>query len=119
MSRELLVYADWLPLQQPWLTGTLRATTAHGTETFSFCYDANWLSSPYSISLDPDLLLFGGPQYLTDSERPNFGMFLDSSPDRWGRFLINRRESVVARIEKRKPRRLTEFDFLTGVDDRQ
>jgi len=31
--------------------------------------------------------MYAGPQYLNDG-KPNFGMFLDSSPERWGRVLI-------------------------------
>ena len=66
--------------------------------------------------LDPDLRLFTGSQYITD-EKPNFGIFLDSSPDRWGRTLMKRREALQAREEKRKERRLFESDYLLGVND--
>jgi hypothetical protein len=50
-------------------------------------------------------------------QRQNFGIFLDSAPDRWGRVLMQRRENAHARHEKRKPRALTELDFLLGVHD--
>jgi serine/threonine-protein kinase HipA len=49
--------------------------------------------------------------------RVNFGIFLDSSPDRWGRVLMQRRENVRARREARRARSLTEWDFLLGVHD--
>jgi serine/threonine-protein kinase HipA len=49
--------------------------------------------------------------------RPNFGIFLDSSPDRWGRVLTQRRENIRARHEGRRARSLTEWDFLLGVHD--
>jgi serine/threonine-protein kinase HipA len=42
---------------------------------------------------------------------------LDSAPDRWGRLLLDRRELLRAREEKRKPRALTEWDYLLGVHD--
>ncbi|MEI6387683.1 MAG: type II toxin-antitoxin system HipA family toxin, partial [Spirochaetota bacterium] len=66
--------------------------------------------------LDPALSLYRGPQY-AGSDRPNFGLFLDSSPDRWGRALMLRREAILARREGRAPRRLGESDFLLGVHD--
>jgi serine/threonine-protein kinase HipA len=50
-------------------------------------------------------------------QRKNFGIFLDSAPDRWGRVLMQRRENARARQEKRKPRALTDWDFLLGVHD--
>jgi len=40
---------------------------------------------------------------------------MDSSPDRWGRVLMQRRDNTRGRIEKRKPRALTQWDFLLGV----
>ncbi len=57
-----------------------------------------------------------GIQYAPHGQE-NFGLFLDSSPDRWGRFLMNRREAIVAREEKRKERKLLESDYLLGVYD--
>ena len=38
--------------------------------------------------------------------RENFGLFLDSSPDRWGRVLLQRREAQLARAQSRKEQRL-------------
>ena len=40
-----------------------------------------------------------------------------SCPDRWGRLLMRRKEAIDARNEDRKPRNLTESDFLLGVYD--
>jgi serine/threonine-protein kinase HipA len=68
--------------------------------------------------LDPDLQLFGGAQYLRD-EKVNFGLFLDSSPDRWGKMLMRRREAISAREEKRAEKQLLESDYLLGVYDKQ
>jgi len=45
------------------------------------------------------------------------GIFLDMSPDRWGRVLMERREAMEARDEGRPPRSLRDWDFLTGVND--
>ena len=84
MAREIFVFGDWQELGETQLIGSLRAETAHGKETFSFEYDRQWLEKGNAMLLDPELQLFQGPQYLNDNDRPNFGMFLDSSPDRWG-----------------------------------
>jgi len=96
--------------------GTLYATPVRGKEVFSFEYDKSWLKSPYAQILDPDLGLFSGPQYVRE-EKNNFGLFLDSSPDRWGRVLMQRREAQQAKTEGRPSRTLLESDYLLGVYD--
>ena len=50
--------------------------------------------------LDPDLQFYSG-RYFPKDEKLNFGMFLDSCPDRWGRVLMERREAALAKIENR------------------
>lgn len=114
--RTIYVYADWVGLRQPTLMGLLHSTLLRGKEIFSFEYDDAWLKSRSSQTLDPDLGFFRGIQYLND-EKPNFGIFLDSSPDRWGRTLMDRREAAVARSEGRQPKNLFETDYLLGVYD--
>ncbi len=99
--------------------GLLRANQVHGTETFSFEYDPDWLRNNQTLVLDPELQLFQGPQYLGDRRKPNFGIFMDSSPDRWGRLIMKRREAMLARLEKRATRTLFESDYLLGVHDQQ
>ena len=59
---------------------------------------------------------FTGNQYLSDN-KINFGMFLDSAPDSWGRLLMRRREALNARLEKRNEKTLTKTDYLLGVYD--
>ena len=113
-----MVYADWEGFETPQLIGTLFSSYSRGKEIFSFEYNKNWLQSSHVREIDPDLGLFSGIQYLRD-EKSNFGMFLDSSPDRWGRFLMDRRESILARIENRQIRNLNESDYLLGVFDEQ
>ena len=115
-QRSILVYADWIDLGRPTLMGTLQATQVRGKEVFSFEYDDEWLKSKNILSLDPDLQLFSGQQYLAEG-KTNFGIFLDSSPDRWGRVLMDRREAVYARKEERKPKAFFETDYLLGVFD--
>jgi len=119
MSQETEVWADWAELGGPVRMGLLRTLEARGKEVFSFEYDRAWLERGLSVRLDPDLDLLDGPQYIKVETRPNFGLFLDSSPDRWGRILMQRREAARARAEGRRERRLRELDFLLGVHDEQ
>src|SRR5689334_21977617 len=115
-QRSIQVYAGWLDLELPTFMGTLHATQVRGKEVFSFEYAETWLLSGRAQNLDPDLQLYSGPQYLGD-RKSNFGIFLDSSPDRWGRVLMDRREAFLARREERKARTLFETDYLLVVFD--
>lgn len=96
--------------------GLLHAALGRGKEIFSFEYDRAWLESDQAQELDPALRLHRGPQHLRDGH-DNFGVFLDSSPDRWGRVLLQRREAQLARSQQRPERRLLELDYLLGVYD--
>jgi len=115
--RAIAVWADWQGLGGPRQVGVLHAAPSRGREVFSFAYHADWLAGPAALALDPELQLFAGPQFAADDRRPSFGVFLDSSPDRWGRMLIQRREERAARKAGRKPRLLLESDYLLGVYD--
>lgn len=114
--KEIQVYANWEGFPEPRLMGTLNSTLSKGKEIFSFEYCKEWLDAGEYKLLDPDLQFYDGNQYLRDG-KPNFGIFLDSSPDRWGRTLIHRREIERAKSEQREARRLTEIDYLLGVYD--
>jgi serine/threonine-protein kinase HipA len=115
--RSVFVYADWEGLpEENVLMGQLQSELLRGKEVFSFVYSKEWLSSNFAQTLDPDLVYSEGLQYLSD-DKTNFGLFLDSSPDRWGRVLLRRREAAMARYEKRAIQNLTELDFLMGVFD--
>jgi serine/threonine-protein kinase HipA len=46
-----------------------------------------------------------------------FGFVKDSFPDRWGRLLLDRRERLMAQAEGRPVRALTNYDYLTGIED--
>ncbi|MCU7512348.1 MAG: HipA domain-containing protein [Ignavibacteria bacterium] len=114
--KEILVYAHWLEMQEPLPVGSLFVEKIKGREIFSFEYSDDWLKSKYVQIIDPDLQLFRGIQY-TKGNKSNFGSLLDSSPDRWGRILMKRREAALARKEKRSENTLLESDFLLGVYD--
>jgi len=115
-QKEVFVYAHWLGLDTPVLMGTLNINKNRGKEIFSFEYNDEWLQSGIAQDLDPDLGLYSGPQYIRD-EKANFGLFLDSSPDRWGRLLMRRGEAAQARKEGREIKPLYESDYLLGVFD--
>ena len=115
-KKTILVYAGWTD-GMPSLMGHLYADSMHGKEIFAFEYDKEWLNSAEkSFMFDPDLSLFQGRQYVSQ-DKSLFGIFADSCPDRWGRLLMKRREAINARREARKPKALTESDFLLGVYD--
>ena len=104
MIGTIHVYGDWADLRTPVLIGKLNVDILRGKEVFSFEYDEKWLDSQNKIFIDPDLLLFGGRQY-PPANKSLFGVFTDSCPDRWGRTLLQRKEAIEARLEKRAPRK--------------
>ena len=118
MSREekiIYVYDDFSG-DTPVLLGKLNVGVIRGGETYSFEYDKEWLSvNRLQTNLDPELLLFTGRQFPTGKNI--FGIFADSSPDRWGRILMNKRERILAEREGRKPTKLLDSDYLLGVYD--
>lgn len=79
-----------------------------------FAYEPTWLKHAHAFPLDPELDLTSGEFFPGNS---NFGVFMDSCPDRWGQILMKRREAVEAREEGRTPRTLGPWDFLLGVQD--
>jgi serine/threonine-protein kinase HipA len=107
---------DWPETDKPLPMGVLHSKILRGKEIFSFENNNEWLKHKQFRSLDPDLTQFSGLQYLP-ADKSNFGIFLDSSPDRWGRMLMRRREVINARNENRAPEKLTEADYLLGVYD--
>jgi len=115
-QKDIYVYMDSFEAEEPVFIGTLHSEMIRGKEVFSYENNPTWLKHKYFRALDPDLSTFTGKQYLP-TDKSNFGLFLDSAPDRWGRTLMRRREAINARIENRSSRSLTEADFLLGVYD--
>jgi serine/threonine-protein kinase HipA len=91
-------------------------TLAHDRGQIRFHYERAWLKDPRAFALDPDLSLDEHP-FFPKPELGNFGIFLDSSPDRWGQTLMKRREALQAKDAQRAPRTLYAWDFLIGVQD--
>ncbi|SDF17709.1 serine/threonine-protein kinase HipA [Pricia antarctica] len=112
---DIYVYADWIGLDGPIQIGVLSAHFAKAKKAFSFEYNKDWLERGLYQLLDPDIAFYSGPQYPTDKE--NFGIFLDSMPDTWGKTLMKRREAQDARARNDKARTLYEIDYLLGVYD--
>ena len=115
-QKDIYVYMDWFELEEPIFMGVLHSEVIRGKEVFSYENDPGWLQHAQFRALDPDLSKFAGKQYLP-TDKSNFGLFLDSAPDRWGRTLMRRREAIAARVENRPQRTLTEADFLMGIYD--
>ncbi len=119
IPKDIFVFADWHENQEPELVGKVHVEVIRGKEIFSFEYDQHWLKSSNVQQIDPALQLYSGLHYLSSEKRTNFGIFLDSSPDRWGRILMRRKEAVSAKLEKRDERTLLETDYLLGISDFQ
>lgn len=113
------VYADWEGLNGPKRIGFLHSRRTRARELFEFEYDVQALADPQLnfLPLDPEIGLFAGAQYPTPP-RDKFGMFGDSSPDRWGRMLMKRRlERDIREGIRAEGTQLYESDYLLGVHD--
>lgn len=119
MTGVIEVHEDWNADELPKRLGTLRVSPGRTGEIFDFTFDDAALADPTLLAhaLDPDLGLFPGPQFPRDG-RTTFGVFKDSSPDRWGETLIRRRfdrDKRAGLIPKNS--RLGQSDYLLGVHD--
>src|SRR5262245_24494341 len=114
---RVVVVLDDACLSAPREVGVLSREGKGAAEVIRFTYSKAWVDAIRdSFPLDPELALYSGDQFPGD-RRELFGIFRDASPDRWGRVLMERREALEARADKRKPRRLGEWAFLLGVSD--
>jgi len=112
---DIWVYADWKGMASPRCIGILSAQQAKGRKAYGFEYNADWINSQEQMLLDPDIAWYSGPQYPNGKE--NFGVFLDSMPDTWGRTLMKRRSAMYAKEEGRPAPALYDIDYLLGVHD--
>lgn len=112
---DILVYAHWVGMPQPQFIGVLSAQQAKGKKSFGFEYNKEWIKSKAQLLLDPDISWFTGMQYPNGKE--NFGVFLDSMPDTWGRTLMKRRAAQQIRDSGKPASNLYDIDFLLGVFD--
>lgn len=116
-SKEKTIYVyDDFSFDKTSLMGCLWIDVLKGEESYSFEFDKIWLErTGLTFTPDPELMPYSGRQY--PSGKTIFGLFSDSSPDRWGRVLMNKRERLQAEKEERKPSKLYDSDYLLGVYD--
>ena len=109
--KKLSLHAGWQD-KNP-IIGTIYIDNVRGKETYSFEYDNDWLAGNINLMLDPDIQLFAGRQYLSGKEI--YGFLQDISPDRWGRKLIERRETIIS--PDKGVRQLMPSDYMLAVQD--
>ena len=114
--KPLYVYADFDWLKEIALVGELGYESLRGLDSYSFAFHDEWLRVHGDLFLSEDLNNYPGIQYTRPGDNI-FKCFSDALPDRWGRTLLLRREQIAAAEENRPIRRLSSFDFLTGIDD--
>ena len=114
--KKLYVYADFDWFKDIELVGELGYESLRGSDSYSFRFADSWMKKYNAINLSEDINNYPGIQY-TQPNKDIFGCFADALPDRWGRTLLLRREQILAQDENRPIRRLSSFDFLTGIDD--
>ena len=114
MAEPIFVYVDLD--QVPHLVGRLWMQVRKRVEAATFRYDDGWLRNPARFALEPALAMDPGPHH-TSAGRSLFGAMGDSAPDRWGRALMVRSETIRARQADESPRTLWEADYLLQVDD--
>lgn len=113
-DKKVLVYISLS--NENYFVGTLWSHFNRGRETSDFEYSKDWLKNPKAFSLEPALFLGAGKQ-VNPRQTPLFGSFGDSAPDTWGRILMRRYETQIAKDENRSPRTLNEIDYLLYVND--
>jgi serine/threonine-protein kinase HipA len=96
--------------------GTLFAHQRRGKESMTFAYDEGYISNPSAYALEPALPLTLGA-HQTPVGKSIFGCFSDSSPDRWGRRIIERREAARALAAKTPAHSMSEIEILLMVRD--
>ena len=114
MINSFEVHAGWL--NSPERIGVCYIERLRGNEVISFSFDASWLAGHPGFVLDPDITAALGRQY-PPSDKPCFGFLSDTAPDRWGRKLMMRRETIEAKEAGRSRRTLMESDYILGVND--
>lgn len=112
---NIWLYAHWKGIGAPKCIGIISAQQSKGNRIFGFEYDKDWLKSNQVFLLDPEIGLYSGTQY--PDKKDNFGVFMDSMPDTWGRKLMLRRAAQLALVKGESTPKLYEIDFLLGVHD--
>jgi len=111
------VYLDAGDLGPCQIAGTLRPAASTTDSPIAFACSPDWWASAAAFRLDPSHYERTTQPQFPESGQLLAAVFTDTSPDRWGRILLDYREQEVARTEGRKPRSLGEWDCLLGVND--
>lgn len=106
---DIIVYAHWKGMNQPIKIGGMTSFKNQNKPTYHFTYNPDWLGTPSQKLLDPTL------QWSDNSDNPNVGLFLDSTPDAWGRTLMQKRVSWLE--DKNPDHELSSCDYLLEVSD--
>ena len=114
--KKITVYADFNFLASPQEIGTLGYERVRGKDHFVFAYSREWLKQYGGLVLSGDLINAPALQHSRSTDSV-FGFVKDSFPDRWGRLLLDRRERLMAQSEGRPVRMLSNYDYLTGIED--
>ena len=98
-TEQVVVVLDDSRLGAPVEVGLLSHDRKGSAEVVRFSYTQEWLRAPHAFPIDPELALYPGDQFPGDG-RALFGILRDTSPDRWGRILMERREALEAKAEQ-------------------
>ena len=110
-DRECFVYIT-LPDQTTFTTAGkfVLETSSRGVPTGKFVYGKSYRDNPDAVPIDPIDLKLGDTTYETQRLKGLFGALRDSSPDYWGRRVIERHVKSTS---------LSELDYLLhSPDDR-
>lgn len=102
---------NWMDKEER--VGTLGHESLRGSDVFSFEFDESWLKYYPKIDLGRDLRPYTGVQYSQSCHI--FSCFSDTLPDRWGRRLLDLRDSMET--EGKAIHALSDWDYLKGVED--
>lgn len=108
---DLDIYID--TAGEPVRAGVAYFTARRSGVSTTFTYDPSYLAGATTADLEPGLPRVAGQQYVDGLP----GAFADSSPDRWGRNLIDKRRRAVQRETTRRLPAATAIDYLVGVSD--
>lgn len=116
MNKLEVLLDDTSLVSEPTQVGWLLRDAGRRGEVIRFEYAQAWLGDPRAFAIEPLLPLNEGPFHAQDASQPP-GVFQDCSPDRWGKLLMDRRETIEAREQARPRRALRPWDHLAGIDD--